>query len=211
VQEANYLRANADLQTKSPPEVLALLEKEAVKIIDTPAEELTRSDLKLMELRLDLEADLRPDQLRDKVVVKAAVSDALWYAEAPADLAWKDKVQVLTNAIKLSQKKATTDSSHVDASADQEARCLQKIIKVKYPTKYDYQKHLEIVKICVDTLKEANNTDTAGIHQKLRHVTREYLQMALDAAKKADPRRGKPEQVAKEIKAFEDLLKSVPQ
>jgi len=187
VQEARILRAAADLLASSDPQMpvkaLDTLESATVAVTKLPEGELTRSDAKLIEFRLSLEANLRPDQLTSPEIVRSAVQDAIWYSKAPSTLAFKDRSQGLMTALRLSQQLAIKTPAYISAAANDQAETLRQIIEVKRPEAYDFQRHLEIVKVCISAL-EANSSSMVNVHQKLRQVTREYLQDVIEDARR---------------------------
>jgi serine/threonine protein kinase len=204
VQEARILRANADLLSNPDAnmavKVLEQLENAAVAVSKLPADELTRSDVKLIEFRLGLQAKLLPHQLTSPVV-QSAMQDALWYSKAEAPLARKE--QALLAALKLSQQMATKNTAFVAIAAKEQPAALQRIIDLKRPSKYDFQRHLDIVKTCIGPLNDAKSDATLAVHQRLRQVVRAYLNGAIDDTKKL-------KRPATETAALEKLLALVP-
>jgi hypothetical protein len=208
VQEAKILRATADLlaspsDPKMPVKVLEQLENAAIAITKVPEDELTRSDVKLMEFRLGLQSKLRPDQLASPAIVRSAVQDAIWYSRAPRPLAWKDRLQGLQTALRLSQQMAIKSSAYVEAAAGDQSKTLQRIIDVKLPPEYDFKRHLEIVNICITALREANSPAMVNIHRELRQVTRAYLQDVLSEARRL-------KRPSTETAALDKFLAAVP-
>jgi hypothetical protein len=206
-QEARIIRATADLLGSSDPtmpvKVLESLDSSAISVLKSPYEELTRSDAKLIEFRLGLQAKLRPDQLASPAIVRSAVADAIWYSTAPTTLAFKDRLQALTSALRLSQQLAIKNPAFIAAAANDQANILRQIIDVKRPVTYDFQRHLEIVKICITALKEANSPAMVNVHQVLRQVTRAYLQDVVEEAARLKRPPG-------ETAALEKMLAAVP-
>jgi serine/threonine protein kinase len=204
-QEAKILRANADLlqsaDDKTPIKVLESLEDAAIAVRKKPPGDLTRSDVKLVEFRFGLQAKLRPDQLAGPIV-KSAVRDALWYSKTPPSLAWKDRLQGLLTAQRLSQQLVNINMTYADSAADDQAAILQRIIDMKLPPVYDFKRHIEIVNICIRALQGARSLHTASVHLRLRQVTKAYLQ---DVVKEA----ARLKRPATETAALENFLKFV--
>jgi len=200
-QEARILRAKADLFTKTPMAVLDSLEQRVIELSKLPESDLTRSDVKLVEFRLGLHAQLQPHQTT-KELVESAILDALWYSKAPIALVAQDKVRVLLNAMRLSQQRALKDS--VVTAVDQQVKCVQRIIDLKLGSQFDINRHREVITACANGLAQANTEATKAANQKLRQVTRAYIQQALKSADE----RNRP---AAEIKVLNDFLAAIPQ
>jgi hypothetical protein len=209
VQEARILRATADLLASSDPKMpvkaLENLDDAAVAVTKLPTDELTRSDAKLIEFRIGLQANLRPDQLTSPAIVRAAVQDAIWYSKAEPTLAYKrDRHGALSNALRLSQQMAIKSAAYIPAAAIDQSETLKRIIELKRPSGYDFKRHLEIVYICIAALKEAKDPARLAIHQSLRQVVGTYLQSVLNEAKKL-------KQPELEISKLAEFLKLVQQ
>jgi hypothetical protein len=205
VQEARILRAAADLlassDAKMPVKALENLEDAAVAVAKKNPGDLTRSDVKLIEFRLGLVEGLKPHQLTSPAIVQSAVHDAIWYSKAEASLARKE--QALLAALKLSQQMAIKSGAYVAAAADDQTKCLQRIIALKTPSSYDFQRHLEVIRICAEQLKVMDTPPTATVIYKLRSVTRAYVQSVIaDAARLNRP--------ATETAALNRILAAIP-
>jgi serine/threonine protein kinase len=206
VQEARILRAAADVLASSDPKMpvkaLENLDEAAVAVTKMNPDDLTRSDVKLIEFRLGLQEGLRPHQLTSPAIVQSAVRDAIWYSKAEASLPRKE--QALLGALKLSQQMAIKSAAYVAATApDDQTKCLQRIIALKTPAPYDYYRHLEVIKICGEALIAMDTAPTANVNHKLRAVTRAYVQSVItDAARLKRP--------ATETATLNKMLAAVP-
>jgi hypothetical protein len=204
VQEALILRVSADLvassDAKMPVKALENLEDAAVAVAKKNPDDLTRSDVKLIEFRLGLAEGLKPHQLTSPAIVQSTVRDAIWYSNAEASLS--RKVQALLAALKLSQQMAIKSAAYVAAAADDQSKCLQRIIALKAPSPYDYHRHLEVIKICGEALIEMDTPPTLSVNYKLRTVTRAYVQSAIDEATRL-------KRPANEIATFNKMLAAV--
>jgi serine/threonine protein kinase len=206
VQEARILRATADVLASSDPKMpvkaLENLDDAAVAVSKMNPDDLTRSDVKLIEFRLGLQEGLKPHQLTSPALVQSAVRDAIWYSKAEASLA--RKVQALLAALKLSQQMAIKSAAYVSTAApEDQARILQRIIALKAPSSYDYHRHLEVIKICGEALIVMDTPPTAAVIYKLRGVTRTYVQSVIaDAARLKRP--------ATETATLNKMLAAVP-
>ena len=183
VQEAKLFRARADLKGKTASDkVIASLENDARSISSKPAADLTRSDAKLIEFRIELADRLRPDQL-SKQVVKSAVDDAIWYSKAPSAVVRQSRrEEALFTAIKLNQQIAVKDAANLATWEEQAAGCLQRYIDLNFPANDDLRVHQQVLGKCAETVKAASAT--TSIATRLHNVTKAYLGEAIKKAEK---------------------------
>jgi serine/threonine protein kinase len=180
VQKARILRARADLNQKSPPQVLtsAELENEAARLSKVDARALTASDASLLEFRLGLFARLQPNQLTAELIA-AAVRDALSFSQVPIAAGPADRVSPLATAMRLSRQMVDKDKSQSTIAGNQRLNCLERILVV--PVQDNIALHRVVLAEFVRALSDSK--DQPAVVLKLHAAGKSYVDRAIQSAK----------------------------
>ncbi|MEX2142686.1 MAG: hypothetical protein WD894_25755 [Pirellulales bacterium] len=102
-QEVKVLNARAKLLADSGLAALGELDEAARDLRQMDADKASASDAKIMELRFEVFADLRPRELTNKVI-EDWLNEAIWYARLPRTIVRKDPTSVLITARNEAEK-----------------------------------------------------------------------------------------------------------
>ncbi|MEX2142238.1 MAG: protein kinase [Pirellulales bacterium] len=105
-QEVKVLNARAKLLTDSGIAALGELDEAARDLLRMDADKASASDSKVMELRFEVFADLKPRELTDKRI-EDWLNEAIWYARLPRTIIRKDPTSILIAARKEAEKAST--------------------------------------------------------------------------------------------------------